>query len=512
MTVSFAKFAVPKSGALVFPVAEGADLPAPATALDRDLGGVFKKAMAAARFKGKKGQIVEVLAPPAPAPDRVILLGLGKAEALDTLAAEQVGGKLMAHLLDGKAAAAAILAALPKGAVLDEEAFAVHLAMGLSLRDYRFEKYRTRNDKDAQSDPVKITVMGEQAAKARTRFKGFAAAADGTKLARDLVSEPPNILNPKGFAARCKALSKLGVSVDVLGEKEMARLGMHTLLGVGQGSTAESQLVIMRWDGTGAASKPAGKAGAKKGRAKGGAAPVALVGKGVCFDSGGLSLKPAGGMEEMKGDMGGAAAVVGAMHAIAARKAKADVVGVVGLVENMPDGNAIRPSDILTTLSGQTVEVINTDAEGRLVLADALWYTQDRFKPAVMIDLATLTGGIIAALGHEYAGLFTEHDMLAEQLLAAGAESGEPLWRLPMGDAYDRMIDSTFADMKNSSGRPGQSITAAQFLKRHTNGTPWAHLDIASTAWIPKPKDTSPAWATGYGARLLDTFVARHYG
>ncbi len=512
MTVSFAKYAIPKTGALVLPLVEGADLKGPGADLDKALGGALKKAMAAARFKGKRGQMIEILAPAAPAPDRVILMGVGKAETLDAQGAEQAGGRLMAHLLEGRATAAAVLAEPPKSCALREEDFAARLAMGLTLRDYRFDKYRTQADKETLPDPVRVTIMGGEAAKARALFKDMAAAAEGTKLARDLVSEPPNVLNPKAFAARCKALSKLGVTVEVLGEKEMAKLGMHTLLGVGQGSTAESQLVIMHWDGTGAAPKSAGRGARKKGTAKEAAAPVALVGKGVCFDSGGLSIKPALGMEDMKGDMGGAAAVVGAMHAIATRKAKAHVIGVVGLVENMPDGNAMRPSDIITSLSGQTVEIINTDAEGRLVLADALWYTQDRFKPAVMIDLATLTGGIIAALGHEYAGLFTDHDTLAEQLLAAGLDCGEPLWRLPMGEPYDRMIDSTFADMKNSSGRPGQSITAAQFLKRHTNGAIWAHLDIASTAWIPKPKETSPAWATGYGARLLDAFVARNYG
>ncbi len=510
MTISFAKYAVPKTGALVFTLAEGADLSGPAADLDRELGGLLKRAMANARFKGSRGQIVEVIEPAAPAPGRLLLIGLGKPEALTAQVAEQVGGRLMGHLIDSFAGSAAVVPAVPKKADLAEDAMAAHVALGMSLRDYRFDKYRTRKDKEARPAPVKVTVMGEGALKARGLFKALEAAAEGTKLARDLVSEPPNMLTPKEFAKRCKALTKLGVEVEVLGEKEMAKLGMHTLLGVGQGSTQDSQLVIMQWNGL-APAKSGGR-GAKAKAAKGEAPAVALVGKGVCFDSGGLSIKPAQGMEEMKGDMGGAAAVVGAMHAIAARGAKAHVVGVVGLVENMPDGNAIRPSDILTSLSGQTIEVVNTDAEGRLVLADALWYTQDRFHPQVMIDVATLTGGIIVALGNDYAGLFTDDDSLAEDLLGAGLESGEPLWRLPMGESYDRLIDSQFADMKNSSGRPGQSITAAQFLRRHTNGTTWAHLDIASTAWIPKPKDTSPAWATGFGARLLDAYVARTVG
>jgi leucyl aminopeptidase len=320
--------------------------------------------------------------------------------------------------------------------------------------------------------------------------------ADATIFARDLVSEPANILYPAEFAARVKALEPLGLTVEVLGEAEMTKLGMGSLLGVGQGSRRESQLVVIQW----------------KGAADPEAQPVAFVGKGVTFDTGGISLKPADGMEDMKWDMGGAAAVSGLMHALAGRKAKVNAVGILGLVENMPDGNAQRPGDIVTSMSGQTIEVINTDAEGRLVLADALWYCQDRFKPQFMVDLATLTGAIIIALGNDYAGLFSNNDELADKLLAASQASGEPLWRLPIPPAYEKQIDSMAADMKNVGGRPAGSITAALFLQRFVNKLPWAHLDIASTAWKkPSAVPTIPDGATGYGVRLLNQLVADNY-
>ena len=313
-------------------------------------------------------------------------------------------------------------------------------------------------------------------------------------LTRDLVNEPANTLHPGEFAKRAKALTRLGVKVEVLGEAQMKKLGMGSLLGVGHGSEHESKLIVMRWSG--------GKPGEK---------PVAFVGKGVCFDTGGISLKPAASMEDMKGDMGGAACVTGLMHALAARKAKANVVGVIGVVENMPDGKAQRPGDIVTSMSGQTIEVINTDAEGRLVLADALWYTQDRFKPKFMIDLATLTGAIMIALGKEYAGLFSNDDKLSKQLSEAGEAEGEKVWRMPMGEAYDKAIESRFADMKNVGGRDGGSITAAQFLQRFVNKVPWAHLDIAGTAMASPQTATNQSWGSGWGVRILNRLVADHY-
>jgi leucyl aminopeptidase len=318
-------------------------------------------------------------------------------------------------------------------------------------------------------------------------------------LARDLVNEPPNVLYPEEFARRAEALTKLGVEVEVLDARKLEKIGMRALLGVGQGSRKESRVVIMRWNGA--------KPGSKAAKAK----PLAFVGKGVCFDTGGISIKPAAGMEDMKGDMAGAACVVGLMHALAGRKAKVNAIGAIGLVENMPDGNAQRPGDIVTSLSGQTIEIINTDAEGRLVLSDVLWYVQDRFKPAFMIDLATLTGAIIVALGNENAGLFSNDDALAEKLAVAGKATGETVWRLPLSAGYDKIIDSKFADVKNSGGRHGGSITAAQFLQRFVNSTPWVHLDIAGTGMGSPSTETNRSWGSGWGVRLLDRLVADHY-
>jgi leucyl aminopeptidase len=321
-----------------------------------------------------------------------------------------------------------------------------------------------------------------------------AAIADGVALARDLVNEPANVLYPAEFARRVSALRKLGVVVEVLDVAAMRKLGMGALLGVGQGSAHESKLVVMRWNG--------GKRGAD---------PVAFIGKGVCFDTGGISIKPAQGMEDMKGDMAGAACVVGLMHALAARKARVNAVGAIGLVENMPDGKAQRPGDIVKTMSGQTIEIINTDAEGRLVLADVLHYVNKRFKPKFMINLATLTGAIIVALGQQYAGLFSNDDKLAERLAEAGEATGERVWRMPLGAEYDKLIDSKFADMKNTGGRWGGAITAAQLLQRFVEKTPWAHLDIAGTGMGSPQTEINKSWGSGWGVRLLERLVEDHY-
>ncbi|MGO9697967.1 MAG: leucyl aminopeptidase, partial [Xanthobacteraceae bacterium] len=318
--------------------------------------------------------------------------------------------------------------------------------------------------------------------------------ADGVVLARDLVNEPANVLYPGEFARRASDLRKLGILVEVLDVAAMKKLGMRALIAVGQGSAHESKVMVMRWNG--------GKRGAD---------PVAFIGKGVCFDSGGISIKPAQGMEDMKGDMAGAACVVGLMRALASRKAQVNVVGAIGLVENMPDGKAQRPGDIVTTMSGQTVEVINTDAEGRLVLADVLHYVNKRFKPRFMINLATLTGAIIVALGQEYAGMFSNDDKLAERLTKAGEATGERVWRMPLGSEYDKMIDSKFADMKNTGGRYGGSITAAQFLQRFVNKTPWVHLDIAGTALGSPQTDINKSWSSGWGVRVLNRLVEDYY-
>ena len=385
------------------------------------------------------------------------------------------------------------MAALPGLAPSAEDI--AQMALGARLRLYKFDRYKTKKKEDDENGgATRITFAVADPAAARKAVKAADGLAEGVRIARDLVNEPPNVLGPEEFANRAAELAKLGVEVEVLDEKALKKLGMRALLAVGQGSARESRVVLMRWNG--------GKASDK---------PVAFIGKGVVFDSGGISIKPGGGMEDMKGDMAGAACVVGLMHALAARKARANVIGAIGLVENMPDGAAQRPGDIVTTMSGQTVEIINTDAEGRLVLADVLWHVRERYKPAFMIDLATLTGAILVALAQEYAGMFSNSDELAERLAAAGQAIGEKVWRMPLGPAYDKMIESKFADMKNAAGRHGGSITAAQFLQRFVGDTPWVHLDIAGTAMNALQTETNKSWGSGWGVRLLDRLVRDHY-
>ncbi len=350
---------------------------------------------------------------------------------------------------------------------------------------------RTARSRHAKAN---VTIAVADAGAARKAWAAREAVAEGVLIARDLVNEPANVLYPEEFARRATALKKLGVAVEVLDEKAMKKLGMNALLGVGQGSARESRLVVMRWNG-----------------GKRGSSPVAFIGKGVCFDTGGISIKPAQGMEDMKGDMAGAACVVGLMHALAARKAPVNAVGAIGLVENMPGPDAQRPGDIVKSMSGQMIEIINTDAEGRLVLADVLWYVARRFKPKFMVNLATLTGAIIVALGHEHAGLFANDDKLADRLLKSGQATGERLWRMPLAPEYDKLIDSKFADVKNTGGRNAGAITAAQFLQRFVDKTPWAHLDIAGTGMGSPQTDINKSWASGFGVRLLDRLVADHY-
>jgi leucyl aminopeptidase len=415
----------------------------------------------------------------------VVAIGLGKASELGPEAAEAAGGAIAPAVSGDREACIA--------ADMLEPGLAAQLGFGALLRAWRFDRYRTKEKEEDKPKLERLAIASGGAAAAKSAFAPLRAVADGVFLARELVSEPANVLHPVEFAERCRGLERLGVEVEILGPKEMKRLGFGALLGVAQGSAHEARMVVMQWKGA-----PKGK------KAK----PLALIGKGVTFDTGGISIKPAAGMEDMKWDMAGAGAVVGAMAALAGRKAKADVVGLVGLVENMPSGSAQRPGDVVKTYSGQTVEVINTDAEGRLVLADVMWYCQERFDPRGMVDLATLTGSIIIALGHEHAGLFSNDDDLAQRIAAAGAAVGEKCWRMPLGDAYDKQIKSEIADMKNVGGRPGGSITAAQFLQRFTNGKPWAHLDIAGTAWSGKDGATVPKGATAFGVRLLDRLVA----
>jgi leucyl aminopeptidase len=453
---------------------------------------LVKRAAETNQFKGKNGATLDILAPEGLKAKRLVVVGTGKLSELKDNDFLKLGG-----VVAGKLAAAnnavTIVAELPTGSMNADQAAA--LASGIRLRAYKFDRYKTRKtegEEAALRADVSIAV-GDPAA-ARKAFTPTSHIVDGVVAARDLVNEPPNVLFPVEFARRASKLRKFGVDIEVLDAKAMTKLGMGALLGVAQGSSQPGRTVIMRWNG--------GKHGDQ---------PIAFVGKGVCFDTGGISIKPSGSMEDMKGDMGGAACVVGLMHALAARKAKVNVVGAIGLVENMPDGNAQRPGDIVTSMSGQTIEIINTDAEGRLVLADVLWYVAKKFKPKFMVDLATLTGAIMVALGTEYAGLFSNNDELAARLIEAGLATGERVWRMPLGAEYDKQIDSQFADMKNTGNRHGGSITAAQFLQRFVDGTPWAHLDIAGTAMGAPKSEINQSWGSGFGVRLLDRLVAEHY-
>jgi leucyl aminopeptidase len=490
--LGFSGFAAPTKGALVIFCDDKLTFGNASKRLLGSTADFVKRAAAADHFTGKPGSALDLVAPAGLSVSRLVVMGIGKAKELKALDFVKLGGKAVGKV-PSTAPEVTILADLPSGAMKAEQA--ADLALGASLRAYAFERYKTkRKDGDEKPALAKITVAVADAAAVRRAWQSRAAVTEGTIIARDLVNEPANILYPEEFARRAAALKKQGVAVEVLDVNAMQKLGMGALLGVGQGSVRDSRLVVMRWNG--------GKAGTP---------PIAFIGKGVCFDTGGISIKPASGMEDMKGDMAGAACVVGLMHALAVRKAKVNVLGAIGLVENMPDGNAQRPGDIVTSMSGQTIEIINTDAEGRLVLADVLHYVNQRFKPKFMVDLATLTGAIIVALGHEYAGLFSNDDKLSERLTKAGQATGERLWRMPLGPEYDKLIDSKFADVKNTGGRNAGSITAAQFLQRFVEKTPWAHLDIAGTGMGSPQSDINKSWGSGFGVRLLDRLVADHY-
>jgi leucyl aminopeptidase len=485
---------------------------------------LIRRAAAATKFKGKALTALDIVAPAGFAADRLLVIGTGAAK-------EEAGdnGKQTEKRKDevkeaGKEAAlrpddfvtlggfvrgklssdafAVVAFAMPR-APKDLAAAAADLVLGMRLRDYKFDTYKTKKKDDEEKNGAEIFVAVEEPAAARRELKARDAVAEGVILARRLINEPANVLYPEEFARRTLQLEKLGVETKILDEGELRDLGMGALLGVGQGSDRPSRVVILRWRGT-----KSGKDGSKD---EATAKPIAFIGKGVCFDTGGISIKPAAGMEDMKGDMAGAACVVGLIHALAARKAKVDAIGAIGLVENMPGPKAQRPGDIVKSMSGQTIEVINTDAEGRLVLADLLWYVQDKYKPKFMIDLATLTGAIMVALGQENAGLFSNDDDLSAKIAEAAKKTGEKVWRLPLGPAYDKLIDSKFADMKNTGGRHGGSITAAQFLLRFVNGTPWAHLDIAGVGMNSPANEINQSWGSGFGVRLLDRLVADFY-
>jgi leucyl aminopeptidase len=448
----------------------------------RSLGGGLAGALSRQRFDGEAGTTAEHFE----GGRRVVVVGVGK-EGRDGDGPEKLGGNAVAKLLTSGEKRAVIDLT---GAGFDGDA-AAKVALGVALRSWRYDRYRTRlKDKQKPTLDEVAIVGGGDGAEQRYRSR-WEPVVQGVSLTRELVTEPANVIYPETFVERARAaLEGTGVEMEVLDRAAMEKLGMGALLGVAQGSVREARLLVLRWNG-GAQSQP-----------------TAFVGKGVTFDTGGISIKPAAGMEAMKWDMGGAGAVTGALKALALRKAKANVVGICGMVENMPGGNAQRPGDVVTTMSGQTVEVINTDAEGRLVLADAITYVQRNYNPGTIIDLATLTGAILISLGHEWAGLFSNNEELAGQLSKAGEESGDKVWRMPLGEPFDRLIDSPIADMKNVGPREGGSITAAQFIQRFVeNGVRWAHVDMAGKAWSDKASATYDKGATGFGVRLIDQYV-----
>ena len=499
MDIRFAEFSLPQSGAVVVGVWEDRALTGPARRLDEATQGAVARAVAAApRFHGKKNELVPVIGPPGLPVSRIVLAGLGKPKAIDARLLEDLGGTLAAHLNSAGESEATFAVDLGDGAPVKPAEAAARLAYGAALRSYRFDKYRTKQKPEQKPSLSSITVSAASPGEAKQAYQALGAAAEAVAFTRDLVSEPANELYPESMAERAAALAGPdlpGLTVEVLDENRLSELGMGALLGVAQGSVRPPRVVVMQYRGVAAD-----------------VAPLAFIGKGVTFDTGGISIKPAGGMWDMKWDMAGAGVVIGLMRLLAARRARVNAVGLVGLVENMPSGAAQRPGDIVRSMSGQTIEVLNTDAEGRLVLADVLWYCQDRFKPTAMIDLATLTGAVIVALGHENAGLFANNDELAERLVAAGKAVGEPVWRLPLAESYDRAIDSDAADIKNIAGdRAAGSIIGAQFVQRFVNNVPWAHLDIAGVAWSKKDAPTVPKGATAFGVRLLDRFVADYY-
>ena len=491
MKVIFSDVRPQGSYALALPVWSETMLNERLAGLDETARRLAARAADAQRFEREPAAIAETFLAEGETARRLLLIGLG-AKRDDEALFERVGGALTARLLVSGETRLVIDVA---GLNLSGED-AARIGFGAAARAWRFDKYRTKLAKKQKPTLAEVEIVGAGGG-ADAAWQNRSALLEGLFLTRELVTEPANIIYPESFVDRVRPeLEALGVEIDVLDEGQMTELGMGALLGVAQGSVRPPRLLAMRWNGA----------------ANSAAKPVVFVGKGITFDTGGISIKPAAGMESMKWDMGGAGAVAGAMKAIAARKARANVVGICVLAENMPDGNAQRPGDVVTSMSGQTIEIINTDAEGRLVLADAMTWAQRTYKPEIMIDLATLTGAIIVSLGFEYAGIFSNDDQLAARLTGAGAACGDKLWRFPLGDVYDKQMDSPIADMKNAGPREGGSIMAATFLQRFVeDGVKWAHLDIAGTVWANKAGTLHDKGATGYGVALLDRFIADHY-
>ena len=491
MKISFASARPEGAYALALPVRGEDTLADRLSGLDPAAAILAARAAEAQRFERDAAAIAETFIAEGDKARRLLLVGLGGKGGDDALF-EKVGGALAAKLLtSGETRLVVDLTGLGLGADA-----AARIGFGAAARSWRYDIYRTKLSGKAKPTLEEVVIVGGGEG-TEAEWQRRAALMEGISFTRELVTEPANIIYPETFVERCrKQLEGTGVEIEVLDEKQMLELGMGALIGVGQGSVRPPRLLAMRWNGAGDAKRK----------------PVVLIGKGITFDTGGISIKPSAGMEAMKWDMGGAGAVAGTMKALAGRKAKANVVGICVLAENMPDGNAQRPGDVVTSMSGQTIEVINTDAEGRLVLADAMTWAQRQYKPEYMVDLATLTGAMIVSLGFEYAGLFSNDDGLAQKLTAAGQATGDKLWRFPLGEAYDKMMNSDIADMKNAGAREAGSITAATFLQRFVeDGVKWAHLDIAGTVWASKPGTLWDKGATGYGVALLDRLVADNF-
>lgn len=500
MDFSFSHRAGNDSDTLVLPAYEDGDTAHLDPALTGRYGATIRRATEGSGFKGKNGQTCLIHLYEEDGYDRLVLLGFGKKASLDAVACEAAGGKLFAAISSSGAKSVAFPCG--DGAVnaeLSGAGMAAHFCTGLGLRSYKFDKYKTEKPDNGKTGIGSVEVVGGDSKEAESIFVRNYAAVQGTVFARDLVSEPANVINPAGMAARIEAeLAPLGVAVEIIDRKKLEKLGMDAVIAVGKGSEIPPCVVVMRWQGSG----------------KKGGAPLALVGKGITFDTGGISIKPSKEMDIMKMDMGGAAAVAGTMKALALRKSKASVIGIAGIAENMPDGKAYRPSDIIKTLSGKTVEVLNTDAEGRLVLADCLTYVQRTYKPDTVIDLATLTGSMMVALGFDYCGSFVNDDGLWAGLDKAGKATGEKLWRMPLDEQWRKEVESTIADIKNlgSSGSYAGACTAAGFLEHFIEeGTKWAHMDIAGTAWIRSDRPTTPKGASGFDVRVLDRFIEDNF-
>ncbi|MEE2957211.1 MAG: leucyl aminopeptidase [Pseudomonadota bacterium] len=497
MRLTFAAPDFMRSGVLVSFVAAENKLSKTTANLNQLTKGAVKRAIQNSRFNGNFGQTLTLLSPPVLKAGRLLLVGIGKGQKLDLLSAQQLGGTIYNSVSMSGNKSAGVFIEPFRGSKLNSSDMAANIAYGCYLRSYRFDKYRTREKAEDKPSVTNVTLLLEDFVHGQRKFAPMRKVAEGVFLTRNLVSEPANIIYPISFARRVRSLTKLGVKIRVLDEKKMQALGMGALLGVAQGSANSPRIMALQWNGLPKSTMQR---------------PIAFVGKGVTFDTGGISIKPSGGMEDMKWDMAGAGVVAGLLYALAARKAKVNAVGVVGLVENMPSSKAQRPGDVVKTMSGQTIEVINTDAEGRLVLADAMWWCQKNFKPHTMIDLATLTGAIIVSLGHHYAGMFTNNDQLGNFLTTAGEKTNERVWRMPLADEYDKQVASKIADMKNVGGRDAGSITAAQILKRFVlPDVAWAHLDIAGVSWSNTDSKIVPKGGTAFGVRLLNELVKRNY-